>query len=194
MIERALAKTIAHIVPPPAKEATFKWIIEHPGGTFRGKVYTDGSRLDGPSQLLARNGWAFVVIDDDGVVMAAASGAPPDWIDDIPGTESWALAQAGMCAEPGCTFYVDCEPCVNAFHVGQAIACADNRPLARVHLFMHSILDDVPPEAVIWMPSHGKGTVRGDGFLVTETDIKGNALADEYTKIEPSPPTGSLTT
>ena len=110
MIERALTKTIADIVPPPAKDATFRWILKPPGGTFRGKVYSDGSRLDGPTRLLARNGWAFVVIDDDGVVIAAASGIPPDWVEDIPGTEAWALTQAGMCAEPGCTFDVDCEP------------------------------------------------------------------------------------
>ena len=28
--------------------------------TVRARFYTDGSRLDGPSGLLARNGWAFV--------------------------------------------------------------------------------------------------------------------------------------
>ena len=92
-----------------------------------------------------------------------------------------------MRAEPGCVFFVDCEPCVNAFHVGPAVACADNKPLARVHRFMHDILDDVPNEAVIWMPSHVKKgqcgqTVRGDGFLLTEADVEGNDMADRYAK------------
>ena len=51
-----------------------------PGGTFCGTVYSDGPRLDGPTQLLARNGWAFVVIDFDGNLIAATSGIPPDWV------------------------------------------------------------------------------------------------------------------
>ena len=37
-------------------------------------VYSDGSRLDGPSSLLARNGWAFVVISGAGELLAAANG------------------------------------------------------------------------------------------------------------------------
>lgn len=109
--ERVLLPSLAHKVPPPpCAEATFQWHIFPPGGTFKGKVYTDGSRLDGPTPLLARNGWAFAVLDDDNVIIATASGLPPEWVDDIPGTEAWALAQAGLHAELGCTFYVDCQP------------------------------------------------------------------------------------
>ena len=106
MIERAFAKTIADIVPPFAKAAVFRWILFPPGGTFRGRVYSDGSRIDGATQLLARNGWAFVVIDGDGVMFAVASGLPLEWVEDIFGTEAWALTQAGMCVEPGCTYFV----------------------------------------------------------------------------------------
>ena len=83
--ERALLPSQAGLVPPPSKDATFRWKIEPPGGTFCGKVYSDGSRLDGPSPLLARNGWAFVVVDDNNTIIAAASGVPPDWVEDIPG-------------------------------------------------------------------------------------------------------------
>ena len=92
-----------------------------------------------------------------------------------------------MRAEPGCVFFVDCEPCVNAFHGEPAAACADNNPLARVHRFMHDIMDDAPHESVIWMPSHVKKgergrTVRGDGFLLTETDVEFNDMADRFAK------------
>ena len=90
--ERALHPTIQHRVPPPHAEETFQWHVCPPGGTFRGRVYSDGSRLDGPSALLARNGWGFVVLDDDDIAIASASGLPPDWVEDIPGTEAWVLA------------------------------------------------------------------------------------------------------
>ena len=57
--------------------------------------------------MLARNGSGFVVRNDDEAIIASASGLPPDWVDDIPGTEAWALAQAAMHAELGSTFFVD---------------------------------------------------------------------------------------
>jgi hypothetical protein len=52
---------------------------------------------------------------------------------------------------------------------------------------MHEVLDDVPQEAVIWMPSHLRpgtcGTAtRGDGFLVEEGDVMANDAADKLAK------------
>ncbi len=52
---------------------------------------------------------------------------------------------------------------------------------------MHHALSDVPPEAVIWMPSHVKpggcgSIIRGDGFLLTEIDVLANAEADLLAK------------
>ena len=159
-------KSSTDTVPPPSAKDSLKLILEPLGGTFLGNVYSDGSRLDGPSQLLARNGWTFVVVDCDGILIAAASGAPPDSVEDIPATEAWALTQAAMRAELGCVFFIGCEPCVHAFHGGVAAACADNKPLAGVHRLMLATMDDVPTEAVLWTPSHGKkggcgATVRG---------------------------------
>ena len=186
-LERALMPSILHTVPKPAVEASFKWVLRPPGGTFRGTVYTDGSRLDGPTAILARNGWAFVVADELGNIIAIASGVPPDWVEDIPATEAWALVQAAVYAEPGCTFMVDCKPCVDAVHKGPKAACSEKNPHARAHMLMHQLLEDVPPESTIWMPSHCKrgqaGTVvRGDGFLLTEQDIEMNDAADKYAK------------
>jgi hypothetical protein len=185
--ERALHPALDHTVPPPAKAATFTWHIAPADGHFLGRVYSDGSRLDGPTPLLARNGWAFVVLDDDDRIIASASGVPPDWVEDIPGTEAWALTQAAQHALPGCTFFVDCDPCVKAVHAGPELSCADNKPLARVHRLMHMALDDTPRQAVTWMPAHLRpgqcGTVtRGDGFLLTESDVRGNAEADKLAK------------
>jgi hypothetical protein len=187
-LERALFPSLAAEVPPPKDEATFNWVVMPPGGTFRGAVYSDGSRLDGPSQLLARNGWAFVVMNPAGEVMAAANGVTPRWIDDIPGAEAWALTQAATRAEPGCTYRVDCEPCVKAVHRGRAWATSDRRPHARVNVLMHSALDGTAAEAVVWMPSHkGEadiGVVKlGDGTYLTHLDLAGNAEADRLAKL-----------
>ena len=93
--------------------------------------------------------------NEDNTIIASASGLPPNWVD-IPGTEAWALAQAAMHAELGCTFFVECKPCGDASHDGPKACQSDNKPLARVHAVMHVALDDAPTEAVVWMPAHLK--------------------------------------
>ena len=185
--DRALFPSLALIVLPPAEHDTFAWLLRPEGGTFKGRVYSDGSRLDGPSDLLARNGWAFVVIDEVGETIAAAQGIPPRWIEDIPGTEAWAVLQAASRAEPGCTYRVDCEPCVNAIHRGKVWATAGSRVHARVNALMLAALDDTPPDAVVWMPAHtgekdvGKARL-GDNSLLTAVDRRSNGQADEWAK------------
>ena len=115
------------VVPPPSSEATFSWVLMPAGDTFRGTIYSDGSRLDGPDSRIARNGWAFVVTDELGEVIAKAQGLPPDWITGIPGTVAWAILQAAMLAESGCNYRVDCKPCIEAIHRGKKWATAANR-------------------------------------------------------------------
>lgn len=94
---------------------TFEWIMRPEGGRIRGRIYTDGTMLDGPDLFFARCGWAFVAIDGKGVVTAIARGFPPPWIDDIHGSEVWAMVQASLVAVPGqCTNHCDCESVVTA--------------------------------------------------------------------------------
>ena len=186
--ERALFPSLDATVPPPAAEHSFVWVVYPEGGVVTGKVCTDGSRLDGPSRLLARNGWSFVALDTEGQVTAAAHGITPRWVDDIPGAEAWALMQAAGRAEPGTQYRVDCQPCVDAFHKGLTWATRDNRPLARVHRLMFAALADTEAAAVVWMPAHTKeedvGRLHlGDGTLLSESDRKGNEEADRLAKL-----------
>ena len=184
---RALFPSVEQLVPLPAAEASFEWLVRPTGGTVRARFYTDGSRLDGPSALLARNGWAFVAVDAQGAVVASARGLPPRWVDDIPGTEAWALLQAAMVAEPGSDFRLDCEPCVDALGRGRAWATSAARPLARVFGLLFSAVDDTPLESFVRMPAHcsmdevGRAAL-GNGSLLTEIDRHANDLADESAK------------
>ena len=47
-----------------SKVETFEWIMRPASGRIIGRIYTDGSMLDGPELFLARCGWAFVAIDE----------------------------------------------------------------------------------------------------------------------------------
>jgi len=171
-----------------AQHATFHWVVKPEDGIIQGTIYTDGSALDGPSPGLMRCGLAFVAVDSEGNITASAYGLPPPWIDDIGGAEAWALLQAGMRALPGgCTFKVDCEPCVKAVKDGIVIATAANKVNARVHGLILRALDDTPASKVIWLPAH-KGQAQvgkmrcGDGTFLTKTDLFGNDAADKLAK------------
>ena len=115
-LERGLFPVPFMRVPPPGSEETFHWQVRPEGDMVSGTFYSDGSLLDGPSKLLGRCGWAFVALDSNGFVVAAAYGITPPWISCIPGAESWAALQAARVAWPGSTFRIDCEPCVLAIH------------------------------------------------------------------------------
>ena len=128
-----------------ASEASFKWVVEPEGGVIEGTAYSDGSFLDGLIPELARGGWAFALLDDDGKITASAYGVPPPWIKDIGGAEAWAVLQVGLRAVPGKVKYmIDCQPCVYMIHGGFAEATSAARPLARVNAMVKSGLEDPP--------------------------------------------------
>ena len=119
--------------------------------------------------------------------MAAAYGAPPDWVDDIPGSEAWAVKEAAIGALPGCVLRVDCQPCVDAFKAGLEWATGDKRKHARVRTLMLQAWDDFDPEGIVWMPAHtteaSVGVAElGDGTKLTALDRRGNAHADRLAK------------
>ena len=111
-LDRGLLKSLEHIVPARAAAESFHWVIEPVEGVVFGVVYTDGSQLDGPSELLRRVGWSFVAVDRYGKPNASAYGTPPPWLTTTGGAEAWALFQACLRAVPETQYRVDCKPCV----------------------------------------------------------------------------------
>ena len=158
---------------PPAA-GTFEWVRwcedEDLDRSFSGTVYTDGSRIHANHPDTRRLGWSFVVLSEDGRVVAAARGSPPAHVHDIPGAEAWAILQAVAYALPGSSFWSDCKPCVDALHAGRAWACSARRPLARVFGLLFDCLEHKGHSAgdVTWMPAHTTRSdvgskLRGDG-------------------------------
>lgn len=142
---------------------------------------------DGPSQLTARCGWAFVALNEQGQV-ASAYGVPPPWIVDIHGAEVWALVQACMVGMPGLVSYLcDCESVVKSIHERAGKAVAGSKMHARAYQLLFARLDDIGTDAVVWMPAHCKEhdadtSKKGDGTPLTKEDIRGNAEADRLAK------------
>ena len=190
---RGLVALPLSAVPAPPAEATFVWVKRPSEGVFSGVAYTDGSLLDGPSRhcgLCSRLGWAFVVIDELGEVIAAAHGVPPPWVTTIHGAELWALQMAVQHALPGSAFRTDCLSIVEVFFQGVNVATAAGRYYARIWHVIFSALDDNESAASVdlaWMPAHTKPDDVGrlllsDGTPLTTADRQANAEADRLAK------------
>ena len=187
---RALIPVPYAQVPGAPPEATFHWVEQPPDGVFRGVAYTDGSLFDGPSQhcgLCCRLGWAFVVVDDEGLVVAAAHGVPPPWVTSIHGAELWALQMAVLHAMPGTSFRTDCLSILQVFERGRQWATAGGRYYARIWNVIFACLDDPGEVDLVWMPAHTKADDVGvlllsNGVALSATDRMGNGEADRLAK------------
>ena len=117
-------------------------------------IYTDGSQLDGPTQLLRRTGWAFVALDHTGTIQASAHGVPPPWIDSIFGAEAWAVFQAVLHSPGSSPLRIDCKAAVDLLLSGVEKAVSPSRRTARVWAGIFAANADFPPQDVSWMPAH----------------------------------------
>ena len=186
-LDRGLMRSPVHVVPPPSQVDTFTWDVEPPDGTVDGVCYSDGSLLDGPTELLGRCGWSFVVLNRHRRIAAAAYGLCPPWVTTIPGAEAWALFQAGSRAEPGTKYRVDCKSVVDLLHAGPLVATASSRPLARLFRLLFTVFDDISVHEIVWMPAHtseadvGRLSL-GDGSKLSAHDRDANGCADELAK------------
>ncbi len=169
-------------------EGSFQWDVQPADTVVSGTFYTDGSVFDRELGECASVGWSFVVVDDEGVVTAAASGLAPCWVREINGAEAWALRVAAIHALPGATFVTDSRNCLAALSRGVRHATSPRNKLARVWRQVFGCFDDADSAAsLVWMPAHrsrsdvGKA-VKSDGSFVTERDWLGNARADALAK------------
>lgn len=144
--------------------------------------------LDGPTPELMRCGWAFVVANDEGVVIAVAAGVAPLWITDIGGAEAWAMLQAALRAYPGQGRHKnDCNSCIDMIKAGMVVATSSTRAPARVYAILIPAMEDVQLDRILWMPAHKSATHVGkfrlsDGQLLTGVDVTCNDAADTHAK------------
>ena len=189
---RGLMPADQAVLVAPEHADTFTWVLRPTDGLVGGKVYTDGSMIDGPPYLdgrCRRLGWAFVVLDQQGNIIAAAHGAPARWIDTVYGAELWALWQAARLAAPGSSFRTDCLSVLQVFVKGKRAACSGSSKLARVWHGVFAAFDDQDTAAVdiAWMPAHTAATDVGvsslsNGETLTADDRRANGEADRLAK------------
>ena len=146
-------------------------------------VFTDGSLLDG---LLPDGwkslGWAFAIVSQAGVVVAAAKGVPPRWVDSIQGAELWAAMMALQHAPLPELLLTDCDAVRLGTRKDGAWASSSRRRYARVWTVLHHQLED-NKESVQWLPAHTAQSAIGqklcsDGKPINELRWFGNQIVD----------------
>ena len=75
---------------------TFTWYARPSGELPLGaRLFTDGSLIDGKVRYGCQSlGWAVLVTNATGDLIASATGVPPRWVDTIQGAELWAVRMA----------------------------------------------------------------------------------------------------
>jgi hypothetical protein len=70
---------------PRSKDGWIRWTRPLPASyPDRPRWYIDGSMVDGPCFDTARMGFGLILVAPDGSVLAAALGAPPQWVLNAP--------------------------------------------------------------------------------------------------------------
>ena len=118
----------------PAKPPRFveRWCggVEVEGFHFHGDVFSDGSVHQGCRKGHERAGWAAVIIDDDGLVVAGICGTCPDFFPTSLRAELWAVLQVLRHALPPITIWVDNDGVVGGYARGREWCCNSDRPAA----------------------------------------------------------------
>ena len=174
---------------PQDKFDTFNWHTKPETMPIGCRVFTDGSLLDGKlGKEFVSLGWAFVVIDDVGSLVAAAYGVPPVWVDSIQGAELWAVQMTLSSVVFPSAIYTDCKTVQLGVRKEAQWVGSSKRRYARMWLVIHSGLDNGgASESVVWMPAHTSADRIGeakcsDGSTLTEHMWYANQLVDLLAK------------
>ena len=166
---------------------TFEWHVECvdiPAGCV---VFTDGSLIDG---LLPNGwqslGWAFAVVDCDGVLVAAAFGVPPRWLSTIQGAELWAVCMALQHVAFPEKLLTDCDSVRLGLKQPREWASSSKRRLARLWTLVHNQVEG-DHDLVHWMPAHTSESSIGqkmcsDGVPVSQERWCANQIVDLLAK------------
>ena len=191
LVTRALAPSPTPRIIQAEQSESFEWLIP-PANVDHGRctLYVDGSRLYAEHHHLfgmcARHGWAFAVVNELNIVVAAAQGRPPGWAEGFHGAELWGSLQAAMSAGPEDKFKVDCLAVKLGVYKGAEWAVDPSRKLARAWIPVASALEG-DYDRVAWMPAHCSAEAAGqkmlsDGAVLQVADINSNAFVNNMAK------------
>ena len=188
-ISRGICPALNLLERTESQYDTFSWHAWPQGDLPLGaRLFTDGSLVDAGWEGYQALGWAFIAIDSEGKVLAAAFGVPPKWVDTIQGAELWAVHMALQTFLMPQEVFTDCQTIQKGVRRGLEWAQGANRRYSRLWTALHFDLDEgQQAELVHWMPAHTSeasvGKVRcSDGTLLTDTMRCANAIVDRLAK------------
>ena len=166
---------------------TFEWVKQAPAIPNGSMLITDGSLLDGRLGHSCQSlGWAFLVTDEHGTLIAMAKGVPPAWVDTIQGAELWAVKMALLYAPFPEVLYTDCKTVYSGVRNGIEWASSSKRRYARLWMSLVDMLEG-RYETIHWMPAHTSASSIGwagstDGRTIDEIRWSANQIVDMLAK------------
>jgi len=179
--------------PPSDPNGWLRWLIGDPAElTGEARWYIDGSCFDIRIPGHRATGFGILAVGEQGQVLAAAHGRPPEFVLNAPGAEAWALhiVLSHVAQPPMIT--TDCLGLISQLVRGFDDALSSRKPLARVWALIANSLDHAAPadwthRRFRWMPAHKARSAIGtafcsDGSPVTFLDWRANRLVDMLAK------------
>ena len=171
----------------PAKPPRFveRWCggVEVEGFHFHGDVFSDGSVRHGCRKGNERAGWAAVIIDDAGMVVAGIYGTCPDFFPTSLRAELWAVLQVLRHALPPITIWVDNDGVVGGYARGKEWCCDSDRPAADLWRKLWWKVDVLGGEGIRIKKVKGHATDADiEAGVSTAWHRSGNDHADHFAK------------
>jgi len=149
--------------------------------TFTGQAFTDGAMRGRAPKVARRAGWACVLVNEDGQVIAGLYGPCPDLFPTSLRAELWAVIQLLHLALPPITIWVDNKGVVDGWARGRVWCCSSARPAADLWLQFWRLVEDIGIEGIQICKCKGHATEadvqagRSTAFLK-----RGNDHADHF--------------
>ena len=170
-------------------DGSFRWHVGPPDHTRTDlKWYTDESCCNPTSPEIATTGYAVVVTDRAGNLVAYGSGVPPAWVDDSGKAEVWAIAEVVASTVTLPRIITDYKAALSTANAGTAAATSSHKVNARAWaVAAHRLDGDITKLASVgaldWMPAHlshstARCRVMAYGREVPTVDWRANRLVD----------------
>ena len=114
--------------------------------TFTGHGFTDGAMRGGGPPTAKRAGWAAVLVNEAGLVIAGIYGPCPDAFPTSLRAELQAVIQMLKLALPPLTIWVDNKGVVDGWVKGKTWCCSSSRPAADLWAQFWHLVDDIGTE------------------------------------------------
>ena len=148
---------------------------------FTGHGFTDGALKGGGPGMARRAGWAAILADEEGQIVAGIYGPCAETFPSSQRAELTAVIRMLELALPPLVIWVDNQGVVDCWHNGEEWCCASSRPTADLWRVCWRLIVDIGAECLSVKKCKGHATIADvEAGRATKFTMVGNDNADHY--------------